>query len=102
LAVESGFLEPERVPGVAPCLFREGKTWFLKKCPVVSVRMMIETVLSMLTLVCHFKKVMHRAWEYFKSRVGYTMALFNLLVQWHGLEPDETGMVHLHIAEFSL
>jgi len=56
----------------------------------------------MLTLVCHFKKVMHRAWEYFKSRVGYTMALFNLLVQWHGLEPDEAGMVHLHIAEFSL
>ena len=67
-----------------------------------NVRMMVETVLSMLTVVCHFKKVMHRAWEYFKSRVGYTMALFNLLVQWHGLEPDETGMVHLHIAEFSL
>lgn len=67
-----------------------------------NVRMMIETVLSMLTLVCHFKKVMHRVWEYFKSRVGYTMALFNLLVQWHGLEPDGAGMVHLHIAEFSL
>jgi hypothetical protein len=65
-------------------------------------RMIIETVLSMLTLVCHFKKVMHRAWEYFKSRVGYTMALFNLLTQWHGLEPDETGLVHLSIAEFSL
>ena len=66
-------------------------------------RMMVETVLSMLTLVCHFKKVMHRKWAYFKSRVGYTMALFNLLVQWHGLEPDESGgMVHLAIAEFSL
>jgi hypothetical protein len=67
-----------------------------------NVRMVIETVLSMLTLVCHFKKVMHRAWEYFKSRVGYTMALFNLLVEWHGLEPDETGFVELSIAEFSL
>ena len=67
-----------------------------------NVRMIIETVLSMLTLVCHFKKVMHRAWEYFKSRVGYTMALFNLLVEWHGLEPDETGFVELSIAEFSL
>ena len=65
-------------------------------------RMMIETSLSMLTLVCHFKKVMHRKWAYFKSRVGYTMALFNLLVQWYGLKPDETGMVHLSIAEFSL
>jgi hypothetical protein len=65
-------------------------------------RMMIETTLSMLTLVCHFKKVMHRKWPYFRSHVGYTMALFNLLVQWHGLEPDETGLVHLTIAEFSL
>ena len=67
-----------------------------------SDRMIIETTLSMLTLVCHFKKVMHRKWAYFKSRVGYTMALFNLLFQWHGLVPDETGMVHLSIAEFSL
>jgi hypothetical protein len=65
-------------------------------------RMMIETALSMLTLVCHFKKVMHRRWAYFKSRVGYTMALFNLLVQWHGLQPDPDGMVRLSIAEFSL
>ena len=65
-------------------------------------RMLIETTLSMLTLVCHFKKVMHRKWPYFRSRVGYTMALFNLLVQWHGLEPDETGLVHLTIAEFNL
>lgn len=65
-------------------------------------RMIIETTLSMLTLVCHFKKVMHRKWTYFKSRVGYTMALFNLLVQWHGFVPDESGMVHLSIAGFSL
>jgi hypothetical protein len=65
-------------------------------------RMMIETVLSMLTLVCHFKKVMHRRWAYFKSRLGYTMALFNLLVQWHGFEPGPDGMVRLSIAEFSL
>jgi hypothetical protein len=65
-------------------------------------RMIVETVLSMLTLVCHLKKVMHRVWSYFKSRLGYTMALFNLLVQWHGLQPDEYGFVHLSIAEFSL
>ena len=43
-------------------------------------RMLIETILSMLTL--DFKKVMHRRWSYFKTRVGFTMALFNLLVQW--------------------
>ena len=65
-------------------------------------RMMIETVLSMLTVVCHFKKVGHRVWDYFKSRVGYTMALFNILVQWHGLRPADDGFVHLSIAEFSL
>ena len=41
---------------------------------------LIETILSMLTLVYHFKKVMHRRWSYFKTRVG-TMALFDLLVQ---------------------
>ena len=66
-------------------------------------RMMIETTLSMLTLVCHFKKVMHRKWNYFKSRVGYTLALFNILVQWYGLKPDpETGEIRRAIAEFSL
>ena len=50
-----------------------------------NVRMVVETVLSMLTTVCPFKKVTHRVWTYFKSRLAYTMALFNLLVQWHGL-----------------
>ena len=30
------------------------------------------------------------------------MALFNILVQWHGFQPDENGFVHLSIAEFSL
>lgn len=65
-------------------------------------RMRIETVLSMLTLVCHFKKVMHRVWEYFSARLAFTMAAFNLLVQWDGLEPDEDGFVHLSIAQFSL
>ena len=65
-------------------------------------RMMIETVLSMLTVVCHFKRVGHRVWAYFKSRVGYTMALFNILVQWHGLHPADNGFIHHSIAEFSL
>ncbi len=67
-----------------------------------NTRMLIETMLSMLTTVCHFKKVAHRVWSYFESRLGYTMALFNILVQWHGLQPDDDGVVHLSIAEFSL
>jgi len=65
-------------------------------------RMVIETVLSMLTLVNHFKKVMHRVWEYFKARLAFTMAAFNILVQWYGLPADAKGFVKLTIAEFSL
>ena len=41
-------------------------------------RLLVETVLSMLTLVCHFKKVMHRGWAYFQTRLAFTMAAFNV------------------------
>lgn len=67
-----------------------------------NVRMVVETVLSMLTTVCHFKKVGHRVWRYFRARLAFTMAAFNVLAQWHGLQPDENGFVPLSIAEFSL
>lgn len=67
-----------------------------------NVRMLVETVLSMLTTVSHFKKMAHRVWEYFQAHLAFAMAAFNLLVQWNGLEPDEEGFVHLSIAEFSL
>jgi hypothetical protein len=50
-------------------------------------RILVETVLSMLTVVCHFKKVMHRGWEYFHARLAFTMAAFNVLVQWYGFRP---------------
>jgi hypothetical protein len=65
-------------------------------------RMGVETVLSMLTRVCHLKKVSHRVWNAFRARLAFTMAAFNILAQWHGLQPDEHGFVHLSIAEFSL
>jgi hypothetical protein len=65
-------------------------------------RMLVETVLSMLTLVCHVKKVTHRGWAYFQARLAFTMAAFNVLVQWHGLRPYASGFVPLSIAEFSL
>lgn len=82
----------------------EGDPANLKLCPrgTWNDRMLIETVLSMLTLVSHFKKVMHRVWEYFQARLAFTMAAFNVLVQWYGLPPDEQGFVPLSIAEFSL
>jgi hypothetical protein len=65
-------------------------------------RMLVETVLSMLTVVCHFKKVMHRVWASFQARLAFTMAAFNVLVQWHGFQPYASGFVPLSIAEFSL
>jgi hypothetical protein len=44
-------------------------------------RMLVETVFSMLTLVSHFKQVMHRVWAYFQARLAFTMAAFNVLIQ---------------------
>jgi hypothetical protein len=55
-------------------------------------RMVVETVLSMLTLVCHFKKVMHRGWAYVQARLAFTMAAFNVLVQWHGFYPQRVWL----------
>ena len=65
-------------------------------------RILVETVLSMLTLVCHFKKVTHRVWATFHARLAFTMAAYNVLVQWYGLLPNASGFVPLSIAEFSL
>ena len=65
-------------------------------------RILIETVLSMLTIVCHFKKVTRRGWAYFQARLAFTMAAFNVLVQWHGCLPNASGFVPLSIAEFGL
>ena len=56
----------------------------------------------MLTLVSHFKKVMHRKWAYVKSRLAFTMAMFNILVGWHDIQVDELGNVHFSLAPFSL
>ena len=82
----------------------EGDPANLKLCPrgAWEDRMLVETVLSMLTVVCHFKRVMHRGWTYFYARLAFTMAAFNILVQWHGLQPNVAGFVPLSIAEFSL
>jgi hypothetical protein len=65
-------------------------------------RMRVETVLAMLTVVCHTKQMHHRVWAYFRAHLGWLMAVFNLLVQWHGLTPDDEGRIRLSIAAFSL
>src|SRR5258706_8532153 len=82
----------------------EGDPSNLKLCPrgEWQERMLVETVLSMLTLVCHLKKVMHLGLAYFQARPACTMAAFNVLVQWHGFQPHASGFVPLSIAELSL
>jgi hypothetical protein len=67
-----------------------------------NTRRLIETVLSMLQGVCHLKKVAHRTWAAFQTRLAFTLATFNLLVQWQGFKPDAHGFIHLSLAEFSL
>lgn len=66
-------------------------------------RMVVETVLSMLTVVSHLKHVSHRAWAAFRARLAFTMAAFNLCALWEGLKPrQEDGFIPLSIAQFSL
>lgn len=64
--------------------------------------MVVETVLSMLMTVCRLKKVSHRTWPTLHARLEFTLALFNLLVQWDGFPVDADGIVQLSIAQFSL
>jgi hypothetical protein len=82
----------------------EGDPANLKVCPrgAWQDRLLVETVLSMLTLVCHLKNVMHRGWEYFQARLAFTLAAFNVLVQWQSFQPYASGFVPLSMAEFSL
>lgn len=65
-------------------------------------RMLIETVFSLLSQVCKLKHLRQRVWAYFEMRLAFTVALFNLLQQWNGLNFDENGVSHLSLAEFSL
>jgi hypothetical protein len=75
----------------------------MQVCPrgTWNTRMLVETVLAMLTTIFHSKKVGHRVWAYFRARLAWMMAAFNRLARW-GLEIDDENMVRLSIAEFSL
>lgn len=67
-----------------------------------SERMVVETVLSMLTSVCRAKKLSHRAWPYVLARLSFLLAVCNVLALWDGLPVDADGTIHLAIAQFSL
>jgi hypothetical protein len=53
---------------------KEGDPPNLKLCArgTWNTRMLVETVLSMLTGVCHLKKVLHRTWAAFQARLAFT------------------------------
>ena len=82
----------------------EGNPPNMKVCPrgTWNERMLVETFFAMLTSVCHCKKMLHRVWRYFTMRLAFTVAAFNVLVQWDGLPLDDHGEAHLSIAQFSL
>ncbi len=65
-------------------------------------RMTIETIFSMLTTVCHAKKMAHRTAQHLQARLAYMAAMFNTcLALFHQLHPDADPF-QLSIAEFSL
>ena len=65
-------------------------------------RMCVETVLSMLTIVCDLKRIRHRATTYIQARLAYVAAMFNsLLALFHQLHP-QVDSFQMSIAEFSL
>jgi hypothetical protein len=65
---------------------KEGDPENLKVCKPYThnERMLVETALSLLTTVCHFKKVFHRTWDQFQARLAFTMATYTLLISWNG------------------
>ena len=67
-----------------------------------NVRMTVETTFSMLTQVWGSKEMRHLTWAGFEAHLCYTVAAFNILVQWDGLQPDENGRIHRSIARFTL
>jgi hypothetical protein len=65
-------------------------------------RMCVETVLSMVTLVCDLKRIRHRVVVYIQARLAFVSAMFNVLLDlFHQLHPDADPF-QMSIAEFSL
>lgn len=76
----------------------------LKLCPkgTWNERMVIETIFSMLTVICKAKKMHHRVAAYLEARFAYMAAMFSvLLTLFHQLHPD-ADPYKLSIAQFSL
>lgn len=76
----------------------------IKICPkgAWNERMVVETSLSMVTLICDLKHLHHRLAAYIETHLAAVSALFNvLLALFHQLHPD-ADKFQMGIAEFSL
>lgn len=90
---DTGFADAEGIPDN------------LKLCPrgTWNERMLVETTLSLATLVFGLKKVFHRTARCFAARLAYVTALFNTLLAINRLlQPDASPYQLLHLAQFSL
>jgi hypothetical protein len=67
-------------------------------------RMLVETALSLVTMVCHLKKVFHRTCHHFQARLAYAVALFNAILGLNRrLQPEADPQDRLyHFAQFAL
>ncbi len=74
----------------------------VRKRGIGNTRMLIETMLAMLTTACHWKHQPHKRADYFRACLAFIIAAFKLLAHWHSFQPDAAGMIHLAIAGFNL
>jgi len=65
-------------------------------------RMLVETVLSMLTVVCDIKRMRHRVWRYFAMHLGWTLAAFNLMLDEAARHADKNDRPTFSIAQYVL
>ncbi len=65
-------------------------------------RMVVETALSMVTVVCGLKQLHHRVGCHLKAHLAFVAAMFNILLElFHSLHPAAAPF-QMSIAEFSL
>lgn len=78
----------------------------LKLCPrgTWNERMLVETALSLMTMVTHLKKVFHRSTHHLHARFAYVAAMFNALLALNRiLEPEADPWDRLfHLAQYAL
>jgi hypothetical protein len=85
---------------------KEGIPANLKLCPrnTWNERMLVETTLSLVTMVCQLIKVFHRAERYFQARLAYVVVMFNAILALNrSFAPDADRYDRLlHFAQYAL